>query len=132
VSRTVRTLLLVPTMLVGAEAANAQTITGRTIPSPVYGITLDDVSNVSAEVKALSQLVKTPTVRVVFDKGVSASYYKSAIQNLHSAAYILGELIDSYYMKQFTSISSVQSWTNSYVTPSSAKSSGGARCSPST
>jgi hypothetical protein len=103
-------------MLVGAGTANPQTITGRAIPSPVYGITLDDVTNVSAEVKALSQLVKTTTVRVVFDKKVSASYYKSAIQKLRSEAYIVGELIDSYYMKQFTSITSVQLWTNSYVT----------------
>jgi hypothetical protein len=31
-------------------------------------------SSTGAEVKALSQLVKTPTVRVVFDKWVSASY----------------------------------------------------------
>ena len=115
-SRIVRTLLLATAILVGAGTANPQTITGRTIPSPVYGITLDDVTNVSAEVKALSQLVKTTTVRVVFDKEVSASYYKSAIQKLRSEAYIVGELIDSYYMKQFTSISSVQLWTNSYVT----------------
>lgn len=111
-----RTLLLTTTLLAGVGAANGQTITGRAIPSPLYGVALDDVSSVGAEIKALSQLIKPPTVRVVFDKGTSASYYKSPIQQLRGTAYIMGELIDSYYMKQFTSISSVQSWTNSYVT----------------
>jgi hypothetical protein len=116
VPRITRILLLTATLLAGVGPANGQTVTGRTIPSPVYGVTLDDVSSLSAEIKALSQLIKPPTVRVVFDKGTSASYYKSPIQQLRGTAYILGELIDSYYMKQFTSINSVQSWTNSYVT----------------
>lgn len=93
--------------------ADAQ-ITGRVVPAPIYGVTFDDVSSVAAKVTALSNLVKVPTVRVVFDKGTGASNYKTPIQRFRPEAYIMGELIDSSYMRGYT-LSGVQAWTNSYV-----------------
>src|SRR5262249_15986679 len=38
-----------------------------------------------------------------------------SIKAFRSVSYIMGELIDSSYMKQFGTISAVQGWTNSYV-----------------
>ena len=99
---------------VTAADARAQ-ITGRSVPTPIYGVTFDDVSRVSAEVKTLDSIAHVPTVRVVFDRGEPPSYYKGPIQQFRPYSYVMGELIDSSYMKRFQSVSAVQSWTNSYV-----------------
>jgi hypothetical protein len=99
----------------GCSAAFGGTLAGRNVPSPIYGVTLDDVSKPSAEVVSLSSLVRVPTARVVFDTGESPSYYLKPIQQLRPVSYIMGELIDSSYMQHYKSVSAVQSWTNSYV-----------------
>ncbi len=101
-------------MLSVTSAAEAQ-IAGRSVPAPIYGVTLDDVSKVSAELKTLASIYHTPTVRVVFDRGESPSYYKGPIQQFRQVSYVMGELIDSSYMRRFQTIAAVQSWTNSYV-----------------
>jgi hypothetical protein len=95
------------------SSASAQ-ITGRLVPSPIYGVTFDDVSGVSAKVTALSHIAKVPTVRIVFDKGTAANNYLTPIQRFRPEAYIMGELIDSSYMKGYT-VAGVQTWANSYV-----------------
>ncbi|MFL5814494.1 MAG: hypothetical protein ACJ763_13030 [Bdellovibrionia bacterium] len=78
---------------------------GRAIPAPIYGVTLDDVSNVSGEVTSLSQLAHMPTARVVFDYGMSPSYYSGPIQQLGKVSYIMGQIADSSDMKKFTAAS---------------------------
>ena len=98
----------------GTAMAMAQ-VTGRPIPDPIYGVTFDDVSNPSAGVNTLGSIDHVPTVRVVFDKGTSAAYYKAPIQQFRPVAYVMGELIDSSYMRQFRYIKNVQTWTNAYV-----------------
>ncbi len=109
-----KSFLVLTCVALGALPAHAQ-IAGRPVPAPIYGVTLDDVSNVASEVNALSKIIRVPTVRVVFDKGSSASSYKSPIQQLRPVAYVMGELIDSSYMRRFKTVAGVQSWTNSYV-----------------
>jgi hypothetical protein len=94
-----------------ARAALAQ----RIVPTPLYGVTLDDVSNASAETNMLAHIARTPTVRVVFDKGTTPSYYRGSIQAFRPVSYIMGELIDSSYMKQFGTVSAVRSWATNYV-----------------
>jgi len=49
--------LLALTSTLSIVAADAQ-ITGRTVPSPIVGITYDDVSEVSAEVTTLISIAK--------------------------------------------------------------------------
>jgi len=56
-----------------------------------------------------------PTARIVFDPNETPLYYSQPIQQLRPISYIVGELIDSSYMKQYKSVSAIQSWTNSYV-----------------
>ena len=50
-----------------------------------------------------------PAVRIVFDTGEPASYYKGPISTFYPAAYIMGELIDSSYMTSYTP-ASARSW----------------------
>jgi hypothetical protein len=95
--------------------ALGQTLVGRTVPSPIYGVTLDDVSNPSSTIISLSKLVHMPTARIVFDTGETPSYYAQPIQQFRPISYIMGELIDSSFMKHYKTVSAVQSWTNSYV-----------------
>lgn len=44
-------------------------VTARKVPSPIYGVTLDDVSNPTSELNALQQLAHIPTTGIVFDEG---------------------------------------------------------------
>jgi phosphoribosylcarboxyaminoimidazole (NCAIR) mutase len=97
-----------------ASAVLASVVDARTIPAPLYGVTLDDVSGVNRAVTALHAMAKVPTVRIVFDKGEPASYYASPARQLNPVAYIMGELVDSSYMKRY-SLAAVQSFTTSYV-----------------
>jgi hypothetical protein len=80
----------------------------------MYGVTLDDVSNVNAELNSLKQLAHTPTVRIVFDTGEPPSYYLGPIQTLRTSAHIMGELVDSSYMPSYTT-SSITAWTRNYT-----------------
>jgi hypothetical protein len=107
--RTILFTIFIVTML--ACPASAQ----RTVSTPIYGVTFDDVSNASAETNMLAHIARTPTVRVVFDKGTAPSYYEGSIQAFRPVSYIIGGLIDSSYMRQFGTISAVRSWTTSYV-----------------
>ncbi|MFC4763593.1 hypothetical protein [Dyella koreensis] len=75
--------------------ANAQAAT--TIKAPIYGVTLDDLSNINAIITSLTKLPYKPTVRVVFDPGTSAAEYYPALVKLHTVAYVMGEIMDSYY-----------------------------------
>jgi hypothetical protein len=83
-------------------------------PASIYGVTLDDVSNVNGELNALQQIAHKPTARIVFDTGEPPTYYLGPIQTFSASAYIMGELVDSSYMTAYTA-SSVATWTQSYL-----------------
>lgn len=87
--------------------------TPQTIPNPIYGATLDDLSNLSGIINSLSKLPYKPTVRVVFDTGVSAATYYPQLAQLHQYAYIVGEILDSSYFP--TTLSYYQTRTNELV-----------------
>ena len=71
-------------------------------PAPLYGVTVDAVDNVPAVVDALSHLSRTPTVRVVFDEGMDAPHYVGAVAAIRDVAYVMGELVDSSTLRQYT------------------------------
>ena len=81
----------------GINSFAMQGATGRNVPAPIYGVTLDDVSQqkLGGELNSLSRLNHFPTARVVFDRGEPASYYLGPLKKLNQVAYIMGELIDS-------------------------------------
>jgi|GEM_PF-995125 len=89
-------------------------LSGRSIPSPIYGVTLDDVSNISGEVASLKQLAHVPTTRVVFDASESPSYYSGPISQLRGASYVMGQILDSSDMSKYT-VASFQSRTQTYL-----------------
>src|SRR5690242_4138855 len=81
---------VVALFVAGASPSHAQ----RTVPSPIVGVTFDNVSKVAAKVTALSNIAKFPTLRVVFDAGTSPSDYSGALQKFRPVSYIMGELVD--------------------------------------
>src|SRR5437870_902108 len=67
----------------------------------VYGVTVANVDDTPAIVDSLANLSRQPTTRVVFDdKPVSA--YRSAVPAIHEVSGVLGGLVDSSEIKNYT------------------------------
>jgi hypothetical protein len=79
---------------------------GTSTPTPssgmVYGVTVDDVSNLSAITTSLGRLAHKPTTRIVFDEFVPASDYVNAVNQISTVSFTMGELLDSFYVKQYS------------------------------
>jgi hypothetical protein len=72
----------------------------REVPLPMWGLTVDSVANLKEVVRALDGFTRTPTVRVVFDGGnTAAADYVEALKAIRQKAYVMGELYDSYDIK---------------------------------
>jgi len=67
----------------------------RALPRTLYGVTVDDVSNLSQIVASSRHLPEMPVTRVYFDLTLPVSYYQRAISELHPVSYLMGELLDS-------------------------------------
>jgi len=74
----------------------------RPLPDPLYGVTVDDVANVANIVASSQNLARKPTTRIVFDENVKASYYTTAVSQLQPVSYLMGEILDSSYVKSYT------------------------------
>ncbi len=74
----------------------------RAVPDSLYGMTVDDVSNVSNIVAAAKASPRMPTTRIVFDEFTKPSDYTSAVTSLQPYSYIMGEMLDSYYLPQYS------------------------------
>ena len=90
------------------------TAPNRPLPSPLYGVTADDVSNTAQAAAGLQHLPQAPTTRIYFDVNEPAGYYTSAVNTLRPVSYLMGELLDS---SDSTSISTAaySSRVNSYL-----------------
>lgn len=80
----------------------------------VWGVTIDAISNLSAIVTSLTRMCKKPTTRIVFDEFISATEYQTAVNQIHNVSFIMGELLDSYYVNQYD-LTQYVSRTNEYV-----------------
>lgn len=80
----------------------------------MYGVTLDSVTNTSAIVTSLKNLAQRPTARIVFDEWVAASYYKAPVTQIKTVSDIMGEILDSYYVRQY-SVSQYLNRTTEYL-----------------
>ena len=78
------------------------TVELRAIHHPLYGITLDSVEPLDLIVDSISSLSKRPTTRVVFDKWAPASDYTQALHALYPHSYIMGEILDSFDVRDYT------------------------------
>lgn len=98
-------------------AAMAQTsvASGRVVPTPLYGVTVDDVSRLGDITTSLSKLPKRPTTRIVFDEFVDPSYYRKPAVEISKVSYVMGEILDSFYMPQY-SVDAYSQRVNQYLT----------------
>ena len=72
------------------------------VPSPLRGITVDNVKNLSEIVDSISHLSQKMTTRIVFDRGKTPRDYRAATEAIHKVSYVMGQPIDSFWMKCFT------------------------------
>lgn len=75
---------------------------GRIVPTPLYGVTVDDVSRLNDITESLSRLSKMPTTRIVFDENVEPAYYRRPAVAISKVSYVMGEILDSYYVNTLT------------------------------
>ena len=68
----------------------------------VFGLTLDAVNGLARIDTALARLCKKPTTRIVFDEWVAATDYVQAVNEIKKYSFVMGELLDSYYVGQYT------------------------------
>jgi len=83
-------------------ATSTSTASGRIVPTPLYGVTVDDISGLSGITQSLGKLSKMPTTRIVFDENVAPDYYRNAAVAINKVSYVMGEILDSYYVKTVT------------------------------
>lgn len=84
--------LLTPTSFVFAQE----------IPDPIYGVTTDSPWNYQEHVEALKNLSRVATTRIVFDEYVPATEYRDEIKAIHNVSYVMGEVLDSFYVKDYS------------------------------
>lgn len=80
----------------------------RDVPDPLYGVTVDNVANISGIVESLSHFTHKPTTRIVFDGGTQPSDYQQAITQIQPVSYILGMLADSTAIKSYSAAAYAQ------------------------
>lgn len=72
------------------------------IPSPISGVTINNIDNLSEITTALKKLPYKATARIVFDEDQPPSEYTEAVNEIHQYSYIMGEILDSAYVGQYT------------------------------
>jgi hypothetical protein len=80
----------------------------------IYGLTLDAVDGLNKIDTSLANLCKKPTTRIVFDEFVAATYYQTPVNEISKYSFIMGEILDSYYMSQY-SLQQYTDRTNEYL-----------------
>lgn len=75
---------------------------GRTLATPLRGLTTESVDNLSALVDSVGAHTRVPTVRVVFQPDLDVADYATALDQLRPKAYLMGELLDSTALSSFT------------------------------
>ena len=91
----------------------AHNVKSRAISSPLLGVTIDSVDNLPQIVDSLRSLCRMPTTRIVFDE-VGPDKYKTAVESIHGVSYVMGEIMDSYFVKKHRVADYVRR-TRSYV-----------------
>jgi hypothetical protein len=64
-------------------------------PEFIYGVTVNDVSDVPALVGSLKALGQRPTTRVVFDSPEPATQYLEPVRQIKMVSEVMGEIVDS-------------------------------------
>jgi hypothetical protein len=72
------------------------------IAAPLYGVTVDDPWNTLPTIAALANFGRRVTARIVFDEQESARDYDGVVQPLSAVADLMGEILDSAYMRDLS------------------------------
>jgi hypothetical protein len=91
-----------PFALAACLAASASAQTLRPIGTPINGVTVDAIDHLPSIVDALASMSRPVTARIVFDEFVPATDYLTAAKKIHPVSYVMGEILDSFYVKQYT------------------------------
>jgi hypothetical protein len=86
----------------------------RPLPAKVYGVTLDDISSLSASLDSLGSLGKMVMARVVFDRWQPATDYTNAVSKIYPKSYVMGEILDSFAFKEY-SLAQYKARTSEYL-----------------
>ncbi len=71
--------------------------------SKVFGVTVANPwSDISDLKEALLGHCLKPTVRIVFDEKITAKEYTGVVTNISGSCFIMGEILDSYYVKDYS------------------------------
>ncbi|MCC6865420.1 MAG: hypothetical protein IT280_04605 [Ignavibacteria bacterium] len=81
--------------------------------SRMFGVTIDGVNNINNIVNTLKNHRYKMTTRIVFDEWVPANEYITSVNKLDSVTLIMGELLDSYYVNDY-SIAQYKARTDEY------------------
>lgn len=69
----------------------------------MFGVTIDNPWEQPVEIKdVLSSHDIKATVRIVFDEWVAAAEYTDSVANIKSVSFVMGEILDSFYVKDYT------------------------------
>ncbi|MFM8313738.1 MAG: hypothetical protein ACKOA8_05580, partial [Deltaproteobacteria bacterium] len=74
----------------------------RPLPDKIYGVTVDSIANIDTTVDALGTLSQMPMTRIVFDEWQPATDYAMAVSKIYAKSFVLGEILDSSSVKQYT------------------------------
>ncbi|MGO9322299.1 MAG: hypothetical protein ACLQBY_16070 [Solirubrobacteraceae bacterium] len=94
--RAVLSLALLLALTTGAGPALASTAAvPAAADAPIYGVTIDEITQLESLVSSLAALPFRPTTRVYFNVREPASYYASALTQIDGVSSVMGELLDS-------------------------------------
>lgn len=68
----------------------------------IYGITSDDAYHSKEIVDSISKMSRKITMRLVYDEKVKATEYVASTKEVHKVAFVMGELLDSFYVGKET------------------------------
>jgi hypothetical protein len=85
-----------------AAAAGTQRAAARRVPAPLYGVTIDEVTNLRPIVASLAHLPRRPTARIAFDPGMQPADYRQAVDAIGKVAAIMAEPVDSSEVTGYT------------------------------
>ncbi len=74
----------------------------QSVAETISGVTIDSVAGIKYTAEALAYHSVKPTTRIVFDEFVPATDYVNAVNKIGPYSFIMGEILDSFYMKQYT------------------------------
>jgi hypothetical protein len=106
-----------PGSMTGSGSGSGSGTGSGSDPAPadrLYGVTVDDVSRLSAITMSLGSLPHRATARIVFDEGQPASAYTTAVAQIGGVATVMGEILDSEFVPSL-SVSGYLARTTEYL-----------------